>query len=217
MKLASDNETLAENKALILYILSKVDKSIENTALYKLVLIFEDMNYFYFQQFLLDLIDNKYIIKGINEKKENIYELTIEGKKAVELVQDLIPGFTRFQIDNNFKKDLRSIEDEYAITADFIPESENAYTVICKITENGKVTFELKTFAASREQAKSIVDNWKKNAVKMYPKILKMINRSRKAEVRRQRAEFGRCVGAAISSSVSIWILYFVNNEIGVM
>ena len=52
MKLASDNETLAENKALILYILDKVDKPIENTAFYRLILTFEDMNYFYFQQFI---------------------------------------------------------------------------------------------------------------------------------------------------------------------
>ncbi len=177
MKLASDNETLAENKALILYILSKLDKAIENTDLYKLILLFEDMNYFYFQQFLLDLIENKYLIKGLSEKNETIYELTKEGKEAVLLVQDLIPGFTRFQIDNNFKEDLRSIQDEYSITADFIPESENSYTVICKITENNQVTFEVKTFAGSREQAKAIVDNWNKNAVKIYPKMLKMLTK----------------------------------------
>ena len=102
MKLASDNETLAENKALILYLLNKINKAIENTAFYKLVLIFEDMNYFYFQQFLLDLIDNKYILKGLSDKNETIYEITSEGRQAINLVQDLIPGFTRFQIDNHF-------------------------------------------------------------------------------------------------------------------
>ena len=177
MKLASDNETLAENKALILYLLNKVNKPLENTAFYKLLLTFEDMNYFYFQQFLLDLMENKYILKGTSDKNETIYEMTDEGRQAIGLVQDLIPGFTRFQIDNKFKEDLRSIEDEYSITADFIPESENSYTVVCKITENGKVTFEVRTFAGSREHAKSIVDNWKKNAVKLYPKMLKMLTK----------------------------------------
>ena len=177
MKLASDNETLAENKALILYLLNKVNKPLENTAFYKLLLTFEDMNYFYFQQFLLDLMENKYILKGTSDKNETIYEMTDEGRQAIGLVQDLIPGFTRFQIDNKFKEDLRSIEDEYSITADFIPESENSYTVVCKITENGKVTFEVSTFAGSREHAKSIVDNWKKNAVKLYPKMLKMLTK----------------------------------------
>ena len=67
MKLTSDNETLAENKALILYLLNKVNKPLENTAFYKLVLSFQNMNYFYFQQFLLDLLDNKYILKGTSE------------------------------------------------------------------------------------------------------------------------------------------------------
>ena len=177
MKLASDNETLAENKALILYLLNKVNKPLENTAFYKLLLTFEDMNYFYFQQFLLDLMETKYILKGTSDKNETIYEMTDEGRQAIGLVQDLIPGFTRFQIDNKFKEDLRSIEDEYSITADFIPESENSYTVVCKITENGKVTFEVRTFAGSREHAKSIVDNWKKNAVKLYPKMLKMLTK----------------------------------------
>ena len=106
MKLASDNETLAENKALILYLLNKVNKPLENTAFYKLLLTFEDMNYFYFQQFLLDLMENKYILKGTSDKNETIYEMTDEGRQAIGLVQDLIPGFTRFQIDNKFKEDI---------------------------------------------------------------------------------------------------------------
>ena len=62
MKLEIDSETLAEKKALILYILDKVSKPISNEALLKLTLSIDNMNYFYFQQFLLDLLDNKYII-----------------------------------------------------------------------------------------------------------------------------------------------------------
>ena len=177
MKLASDNETLAENKALILYILNKVNKPMENTALYKLVLTFENMNYFYFQQFLLDLIDNKYILKATVDSGEALYELTAEGKQAINLVQDLIPGFIRFQIDNNFQKDLHSIENESTITAEFIPESENSYTVVCKIIENGAVVFEVRTFAGSREQASKIIENWKTNAENIYPQILDLLTK----------------------------------------
>ena len=61
MKLSSDEQTLAENKILILYILNRVGKDISNSALLNLVLAVTDMNYFYFQQFLLDLLQNKYI------------------------------------------------------------------------------------------------------------------------------------------------------------
>ena len=165
MKLASDNETLAENKALILYLLSKVNEPLENTDFYKLVLSFQNMNYFYFQQFLLDLIDNKYILKGLSDNNKVLYELTSDGKEAVNLVQ----------IDNNLKEDLHAMENERSVTAEFIPQSENSYTVVCKIIENNNIIFEIKTFAGSRDQAKMIVDNWKSNAETLYPNLLELL------------------------------------------
>lgn len=174
MKLSSDNETLAENKALILYILDKVNKPISNTVLLKLVLLVNNMNYFYFQQFLLDLIENKYIL-SYQEEKETIYELTNEGRIALHLVEDLIPGYFKFKVDHNCKDDLQNIENELSISADFIPHSETDYSVKCSIMENNKTVFELTVSATSREQAKFISDNWKENADKIYPKILNIL------------------------------------------
>lgn len=174
MKLAYDNDTLVENKALILYVLDKIGKPISNTALLKLITTINNMNYFYFQQFLLDLIDTKYVI-SYEKGKETIYELTNEGRQALELIKDLIPGYLKFKADNNFKENLRKIENELSITADFTPNGENDYTVKCQIIENNKTTFEIQTFATSREHAKVIVDNWMHNADIIYPKILEIL------------------------------------------
>ena len=90
MKLEADSETLAEKKALILYIMDKVSKPISNEALLKLTLPVDNMNYFYFQQFLLDLIENKYIVK-YEKNGESLYKLTSSGKKTLGLVKDIIP------------------------------------------------------------------------------------------------------------------------------
>lgn len=182
MKLAYDADTLVENKALILYVLDKIGKPISNTALLKLITGINNMNYFYFQQFLLDLIDTKYVI-AYQKEKDTIYELTTEGKQALELVKDLIPGYLKFKADNNFKENLRKIENELSITADFTPNSKNDYTIKCQIVENNKTIFELQTFATSREQAKVIVDNWMHNADLIYPKLLDiLINNSENSE-----------------------------------
>ena len=35
--------------------------------------------------------------------------------------------------------------------------------------------FEVQTFAGSKEQAKTIVDNWNNNATEIYPKILALL------------------------------------------
>lgn len=80
MKLGADNETLAENKVLILYLLSVIDKPISNNELYRLVLSIQDMNYFYFQQFLIDLENNKYIV-NYNKERSIVYEITQNRKK----------------------------------------------------------------------------------------------------------------------------------------
>ncbi len=177
MKLTSDNETLAEKKALILYILDKVSKPISNDALFKLVVSIDDMNYFYFQQFLLDLLENKYII-NYTQDEESLYELTEEGKKALSLVKDIIPGITKFKVDNSFKETLGNFQNEISVTSDFIPNSENDYRVKCKIVEDNQILFELQVFAGSRKQAKAISENWNKNAEKIYPKILEILTKN---------------------------------------
>ena len=89
MKLNSDDQTLAESKILLLYILSKVGKSISHNELLELVTSIVDMNYFYFEQFLLDLLEDNYIFKY---KKENtdIYEITEDGKNAINLTIDIL-------------------------------------------------------------------------------------------------------------------------------
>ena len=170
MKLTSDSETLAEKKALILYILDKVSKPISNDALLELAISIDNMNYFYFQQFLLDLLENKYI-----KSVDSLYELTQEGKQALALVKDIIPGITKFRVDNSFKETLDKFENKVSITSDFIPHSETDYSVKCKIVENNQILFELQVFAGTREQAKAIADNWNNNAEEIYPKILDIL------------------------------------------
>ncbi|MCI8362043.1 MAG: DUF4364 family protein [Clostridia bacterium] len=178
MKLSSDNETLAENKVLILYILNKVGKSISNDSLLNLVLAVTDMNYFYFQQFLLDLIENKYIV-SYSKDTSTLYEITDFGRETLTLTQDIIPGIIKLRVDSNFKDELVSFEDKHSVIAEYIPRSENNYIVTCKIIDNNDTIFEVKTFAGSREKAKDIVDNWNNNADSIYPEILTVLTKKK--------------------------------------
>lgn len=176
MKLTSDSETLAENKVLILYILNKIGKPISNDALLNLVLAVTDMNYFYFQQFLLDLLENGYIV-NYSKEEHNLYNITDFGKETLALTQDIIPGIIKLRVDSNFKDELDDFENSHSVIAEYIPKNENEYKVTCKIIDNNDTVFELKTFAGSRQQAKEIVDNWNNNANKMYPAILDILTR----------------------------------------
>ena len=87
----------------------------------------------------------------------------------------MLPGILKLKADNVFKKEFASIANETSVISEFIPRSENDYIIKCKVIEKNETIFEVKTFAGSRERAKKIVDNWNKNASKIYPKILDIL------------------------------------------
>ena len=177
MKLTSNDETLAESKVLILYILNNINKAITNNALYKIVLSVVDMNYFYFQQFLLDLVKSEFVISYTHENTE-MYIINDKGVKTLELTEDILPGILKLQVDTNLKYALDNVDEENSIIAEYTPVNENYYNVTCKIMENNECLFEVKTFAGSREQAKQIVENWKIHAGTMYPKLLEILTQN---------------------------------------
>ncbi len=174
MKLTSDSKTLAENKVLILYVLNKANKAVNNDSLLKLVLSIQDMNYFYFQQFLLDLLEARYITTHTIEN-ETVYEITDAGKETLSLMQDMVPGIVKLKVDTTVKDELNELEEANSVTSEFVAYRENEFTVKCKIVENNATIFEVQSFAGSRDQAKLIADNWEKNSAKIYPEIMKLL------------------------------------------
>ncbi len=174
---SSDNTTaLAENKVLILYILNQVPNGLSDDGLYKIISSINNVNYFYYKEVLTDLSDSKLVgMFTKDEEEESVLKITSEGKNALSLTIDVLPGILKLKADNVFQKEFSSIADETSIIAEFIPRSENDYTIKCRVIEKNETIFEVKTFAGSRERAKKIVDNWNKNASKIYPKILELL------------------------------------------
>lgn len=72
---------------------------------------------------------------------------------------------------------MKDIEKEVSIISEFTPEDHGGFTVTCKVVEHNQVIFEISTFAHSREQAKSITDNWKENAISLYPQFIKLLTK----------------------------------------
>lgn len=179
MKLNSDNTALAENKVLILYLLEQINGEIMENGLFKIVSTVNNVNYFYFKQILTDLIDSK-LVGTYTKDEEPLIKITSEGKNALSLTKDVLPGIIKLKADFLYKKELSNIEAESSVIAEFIPKSENDYTVKCKIVENNETLFEVKTYAGSRERAKKIVDNWNKNASEIYPEILNALLKDKK-------------------------------------
>ena len=177
------NSSLAQDKVLILYILNTLKRDITESDLFKLISPINNMNYFYFKQILLDLVDSKlvgtYTKDEENENNQTLYKITSKGKNSLDLTIDVLPGLVKLHADTVFKNEISNIIDEESIVTEFIPENENSYTVKCKIIENNKTIFEVRTYAGSNEHAKLIADNWKNNASSIYPKILNLLTENK--------------------------------------
>ena len=174
MCIRDSTTSLAENKVLILYILSLIDGEIVQDGLFKIISSINNINYFFFKQILTDLIDSKLV--GIYTKEdEQVLKITTEGKNAYNLTKDVMPGLLKLKADNVFKTEFSNIEEASSIIAEFTPKNENDYTVKLKIVENNETIFEVRTFAGSRDMAKKLVDNWNNNANGIYPRILDIL------------------------------------------
>lgn len=168
MKLNEESEILAENKVIILYVLNKLNKPIDNDSLLKLILSIKEMNYFYFQQFLLDLLENNYII-GYTEEDKTMYKITDAGIETLSLTNDILPGILKLQIDNALKENVSDVQyDEHAVS-EFMPRNENEFLVTCKLMQNNMTIFEVKLQAGSVEDAKFISEKWEKHYDEIYP------------------------------------------------
>ena len=174
MAVSENNNKLAENKVLILYTLNKISKDIAENSLFKIISSINDINYFYFGQTLNDLVETR-LVDSYTKDKDTIFRITSEGKNALSLTKDLLPGIIKLKADNIFKQALSSIEEESSVVAEYTPKNENDYKIKCKFVENNETIFEVSTFAGSRDNAKKIVDNWNKNANAIFPKILDLL------------------------------------------
>lgn len=165
---------LAENKVLILYLLNKLTDGIKSDNLYKIVSSTNNINYFYFQELLTDLIDTN-LVGSFTKEDDTFIKITSDGQNSLSLTKSLLPGILKLKADHVFKDEVSSIAEESSIITEYIPTDENNYTVKCKIVEKTETIFEISTFAGSRDRAKQISDNWKNNANVIYPKILELL------------------------------------------
>ena len=167
-------EALAENKVLILYLLNKLPDGIKSDNLYKIVSSANNINYFYFQELLTDLINTR-LVGSFTEDEDTFIKITSDGQNSLSLTKSLLPGILKLKADNVFKEEVSSIAEESSIITEYIPKDEKNYTVKCKIVEKNATLFEISAFAGSRERAKQISDNWKNNANTIYPQILNLL------------------------------------------
>jgi predicted transcriptional regulator len=172
------NKELAENKLTLLYIFDKLNISINNAQITRIVLENKFMNYFYLQEYLKELCDSRFLTSSQKEGK-TIYEITVAGKQTLTYFQSHIPFSIKMKIDEILAVQKKNIRQETQISAEFIPESEVEFAVNCRVQEDNFSLIDLRVTVGTRNDARIICDNWKKYSEAIYQEILEILTRKR--------------------------------------
>ncbi|MBE5821398.1 MAG: DUF4364 family protein [Clostridiales bacterium] len=163
-----------ENRLLILYILNKANIPVTISNLTDIYFSINEINYFYFQQFLSDLKDKEFI-NIFEENNKHYYIITEKGKSTLTDLMYLIPSVMSVAADNAIQKIIKGLKYELSITTDFIILDANKINVKCNIDEGSSRLFSLEIYAGTMEQARKIAENWKNNSLKYYPQIINLL------------------------------------------
>lgn len=179
------SKEIVQNKLIIMYIMHGLNMPVSNNHITKLVLETRMMNYFMFQQCFNELHEGKLLeLAGTSGKPAqsgytDSYVLTENGNNTLRYFLNLISPGVKKQLDKIAPAARNDIRNETFVTADFIPESEDKFTVNCKIDENGFRLMELKAAVGTKKDARNICDNWKNHSAEIYAEIVEALTKKR--------------------------------------
>ncbi len=166
---------LAENKLMILYLINKFGIAISKSEICQFLLEKNYMNYFIAQQNLYELTETKFLntIKCNNNTR---YTLTESGKQTLNLFINYLSQYIKEEIDKYVSENGKRIKFEYEVKANYFPELNNEFSVKCGLYDSeGTNLMEIKLLVPSKNQAKLICSNWKKNVSKIYSSITSLL------------------------------------------
>lgn len=168
----SEIRELAENKLILMYFLDKIDIPISTGQLHEFAVEQGFMDYFMFQEYIHELVNNKLAAASV-ENKTTYYTLTAEGSQCLHYFFRQIPEDKLYKIQYYIRKNRSKIKRDYEVCANYFFNGVNDYICKCGVyDDDGSTLVELQLSVASKEQAKLATKNWKKNVTELYGTIL---------------------------------------------
>ena len=164
-----------QDKLIVLYIVSKLTKTVTNLQIVDIILDVTGIDYFTLQAILLDLND-KGLISLFYEEETRYYKITDDGVTLLNSLITIVPQFIINRVAKKVDVESKEIKQKSVIYADYVPEDEDRYMVKCKITEGGKRVVELELVMPTKEQAIDVCNKWYENPSKYYLEIIKMFS-----------------------------------------
>ncbi|MGN0495010.1 MAG: DUF4364 family protein [Lachnospiraceae bacterium] len=168
------NDTFMLYKLMILYMLDRVDFPLTESQISQFILDKGYTNYFNLQIAINELCEIDFIRPNI-ERNHSLYEITEQGKEAIELFEFKISDPIKLDILKYLKEQKIELRNESAISSDYYPSNNNEYIAQCSIKERNQTLLEIKITVPTQEQAIHICDSWKEKNEEIYQYLITQI------------------------------------------
>ena len=173
----NDNTSvLAENKLILLYLVEKINLPLSNSEICHFASEKKLMDYFSVQNYLNELVASNFLEMS-QENNSTRYTITSEGEDTLKFFTKHISNYAKTVINTYVCENYKRIRDEYSVTANYFQEMNNEYTVKCGVYDNDGTTalMEISVNVATKDQARAICRNWRKNVTGLYGSIMKSL------------------------------------------
>lgn len=167
-----NTEELAQNKLLLLYIIKTATYSFTKEDLTEFILEKDYMNYFFIQQYILELLESGFI-KADNQDEEK-FLLLEKGSLTLDYFESKIPETLKEELDEIFQKEEKIKKQETQVVSEYFEKENNQFNVNLKLVENEDILFSLYLNVGTLEQAESICKIWKDEPDSVYQGIINM-------------------------------------------
>ncbi|MGI6704153.1 MAG: DUF4364 family protein [Clostridia bacterium] len=174
-----DSEALAENKLVLLYMLSETDIPLSKNQITQVVLENNLMNYFSMQQLLAELVQSGLVV-CYEDMGRHLYRIQRKGLETLTLFSARIP----LKLKETLRKYLQDkkilLRKETRAFGSYWADEQGSYSVALRLTRGEDPAVEIKLKTDTESGAVEICSNWKANAEAIYQGIFKLLTGERR-------------------------------------
>ncbi|MDD2573278.1 MAG: DUF4364 family protein [Bacillota bacterium] len=174
-----DIEELAENKLVLLYILSETGMPLSKNQITQVVLENSLMNYFSMQQFLAELVQRGLVVR-YEDMGRHLYRIQREGLKTLRLFSDRISLKLKETLRKYLQEKEMLLRRETRAHSSYSADEGGSFSIVLRLTRGEDPSMEIKLKTDTENGSKEICSNWNTDAEALYQGIIKMLYGNRK-------------------------------------
>ena len=154
-------------KLILLYIADRCHTMPTRDQLYRTAIMNTHMDYFAFEQALLDLEEDGLLV-SVRKPFGDCYGLTDPGREALSMFEKSVPQDERIKLDSFLEANREAFAHEKEITSriDRLPDGSAVLELL--IVERSEPIFSIRLSVSSEEQAMEMRSRWENSSEPIY-------------------------------------------------